>query len=104
MSIYEQIPFPEVVIKPSSLVLELQRRIEYMFGITVEPVIIRHPGSYYKTREFRYLWSMQTPCGRYEIACFEPAADMATKPAWHVIDLPLLAYRSKWPITGKVVY
>jgi hypothetical protein len=104
MSIYEQIPFPEVVKEPSALVLELQRRIKFMFGIDVEPSIIRHPGSYYKTRAFRYLWSMKTPCGRYEIACFEPARVMAVKPAWHVIDWQLLAYRNEWPTTGKVIY
>lgn len=105
MSIFEQVPFPGAIERPSKLALILQERIQYMFGITVEPVIIRHPGSYYKTRDFRYCWSMKTPCGRYEIACYEPAAEMAKKSAWHVLDhLPMLKYQSDGRIIGKVVY
>lgn len=105
MSIYEQVPFPGIVIKPSALALLLQDRIKYMFGIIVEPVIVRHPGSFYKTRDFRYCWSMQTPCGRYEIACYEPARVMAEKPAWHVLDqVSLLKYQGEVGIIGKVIY
>ena len=105
MSIYEQVPFPDVLKKPSTLALLLQERIKYMFGIIVEPVILRHPGSYYKTRAFRYSWSMQTPCGRYEIACYEKATTMAQKVAWHVLDqVSLLKYQGEGRIIGKVIY
>ena len=104
MSILEQVPFPGAVRQPSTLALLLQDRIKYMFGITVEPVIVRHPGSFYKTRAFRYCWSMKTPCGRYEIACYETAAVMAQRPAWHVLDqMSLLEYQHD-RIIGKVIY
>lgn len=105
MSIYEQVPFPGAVMQPSALALLLQNRIKYMFGITVEPVIVRHAGSFYKTRDFRYCWSMLTVCGRFEIACYEPASVMAEKPAWHVLDqYDLLKYKSECGIIGKVIY
>ncbi len=105
MSIYEQVPFPAELKYPSALALKLQERIKYMFGIAVEPVIIRHPGSFYKTRDFRYCWSMQTLCGRFEIACYEPAAYMATRPAWHVLDqVSLFKYQKKGRVIGKVIY
>ena len=105
INIYEQVPFPEVVKNPSALALLLQKRIKYMFNIIVEPIIIRHSGSYYKTREFRYAWSMQTPCGRYEIACIEPAKYMGKRSAWYVLDQMSLAnYMGKGRTIGKVIY
>lgn len=105
MSIFEQVPFPDVVTRPSGLALKLQERIKYMFGIDVEPIILRHPGSYFKTRAFRYSWSMLTPCGRYEIACYEPAVAMADKTAWHVLDqVSLLKYQGLGLTIGKVIY
>lgn len=105
MSIFEQVPFPEVVARPSGLALKLQERIKYMFGIIVEPIILRHPGSYFKTQAFRYSWSMTTPCGRYEIACYEPAVAMAEQPAWHVLDqVSLLKYQGLGLTIGKVIY
>jgi hypothetical protein len=105
MRVFKQVPFPAHVRRPSKLAALLAERIKYMFEIEVEPVIIRHPGSYYKTREFRFNWSMRTYCGRYEIACYEPAGEMARKPAWHVLDqVPLLAYQSNTRITGKIIY
>ncbi len=104
MSIFEQVPFPGAVRQPSKLALLLQERIKYMFRITVEPVIIRHPGSFYKTRDFRYLWSMITPCGHFEIACYETAQVMSEKPAWHILDqYDLLKYKHD-RIIGKVIY
>ena len=82
-------PFPDLLTEPTKLALKLQKRIKYMFGITVEPVIIRQSASYYKTIAFRYLWRMQTKCGQYGIASYEQAKDMGEKSAWHVLDSPL---------------
>jgi len=105
VKIFEQIPFPERITKPSALTLVLQERIKYMFGIIVEPIIIRHPGSFYKTRDFRYCWSMKTKCSKYEIACYEPATIMAEKKAWRVLDqISLLEYKNNGRIIGKVIY
>lgn len=105
MNIYLIVPFPEVIEEPTALAKKLQERIQIMFGIVVEPVVIRHPGSYYKTTEFRFLWSMQTPCGRFEIGCFETAKSMIEKDAWRVYDnLSLEKYPGPRRITGKVIY
>ena len=84
--ILENFPFPEMRRKPTKLTIKLQERIKYMFGITVEPVIIRQPESYKKTEDFRYLWKMKTICGKYCIACHETAIKMSERKAWHVMD------------------
>lgn len=104
MSIYKTIPFVEVESKPTKLALKLQERIRGMFGIEVEPIIIRWPGSFSKTGEFRYVWSMRTECGRYEIACVETAIDMAQKKEWRVLDSKLIGYHSHGRRIGKVIY
>ena len=85
-------PFPERTQEPTKLALILQERIKYMFGITVEPIVIRQPGSYYKTIAFRHLWEMRTICNSYGIACYEQAGVMAKKSAWHVLDSPLFEH------------
>ena len=96
-------PFPEVLQPPTKLALKLQERIKYMFGITVEPVIIRQPQSYYKTIAFRHLWSMKTECNKYCIASYEQANIMIEKSAWHVLDNPLFDQPDNRIIT-KFIY
>ena len=94
-------PFPEVLQPPTKLALKLQDRIKYMFGITVEPVIIRQPQSYYKTIAFRHLWEMR--CNRYCIASYEQASIMIEKSAWQVLDNPLFDQPNNRIIT-KFIY
>jgi len=100
--IRESYPFPELIAPPTKLAIKLQERIKYMFGIIVEPVIFRQPGSYYKTIAFRPLWNMRTKCNRYAIASYEPANEMAKKQAWHVLDHQLFELKTKKTI--KVIY
>ena len=96
-------PFPEVLQPPTKLALKLQDRIKYMFGITVEPIIIRQPQSYYKTIAFRHLWSMKTECNKYCIASYEKANIMIEKSAWHVLDNDLFSIKNEKTII-KIIY
>ena len=96
-------PFPELIKMPTSLAIKLQQRIKYMFGITVEPVIIRKEESYFKTAAIGPLWSMRTKCGKYIISSCEKAAEMGAKSAWHVLDHPLFKCKNDLEIT-KFIY
>ena len=97
------IPFPEFKQKPTKLALKLQERIKYMFGITVEPIIIRRPQSYYKTASFSPLFSMKTLNNKYQISSYEQAKEMARKSAWHVLDFLLFKEPRSKTIT-KIIY
>lgn len=75
-----------------------------MFGIDVEPVIIREKGSYNK-KFFRLNWSMKTPCGQYEISCIETVDVMISKNTWRVIDeITYLVYPNEDGVIGKIIY
>ena len=82
-------PFQEVLKPPTKLAIKLQGRIKYMFGITVEPIIIRQPQSYYKTIAFRPLWNLKTEDNKYQIISFEKAVAMSKKSYWQVLDSKL---------------
>lgn len=99
----KNLPFPEVAKPPTKMVLKLQERIKYMFGITVDPVIIRKKESYHKTNQFRHLWSMRTKNGQYEISSYEKAGDMAKKAYWQVLDQDLFNKPNSLIIT-KFIY
>ncbi len=101
--IWENYPFPELITPPTKLALKLQERIKYMFGIIVEPVIIRQSASYYKTIAFRPLWNMRTKCNYYGIASYEQASEMASKPYWNVLDYQLFNIKKDRKII-KIIY